>query len=111
MVGTLKRRAQATTLLNLQFSDQKPVNLGLWDTYVCLKQRLFAHIHAISEPDKRIMTGKEDEFYVCEIFLVYRLRPLSYPTTDVFLVCFSLVNPASFENVRAKWYTEVKWRL
>uniref|UniRef100_A0A8C3I2A5 Rho-related GTP-binding protein RhoG n=1 Tax=Chrysemys picta bellii TaxID=8478 RepID=A0A8C3I2A5_CHRPI len=31
-----------------------------------------------------------------------RLRPLSYPQTDVFLICFSLVSPASFENVRAK---------
>lgn len=31
-----------------------------------------------------------------------RLRPLSYPQTDVFLICFSVVNPASFENVRAK---------
>lgn len=37
-----------------------------------------------------------------------RLRPLSYPQTDVFLICFSLVNPASFENVRAKWYPEVR---
>lgn len=36
-----------------------------------------------------------------------RLRPLSYPQTDVFLICFSLVNPASFENVRAKWFPEV----
>ncbi|MED6261527.1 hypothetical protein ATANTOWER_006291 [Ataeniobius toweri] len=33
-----------------------------------------------------------------------RLRPLSYPQTDVFLICFSLVSPASFENVRAKLY-------
>lgn len=31
-----------------------------------------------------------------------RLRPLSYPQTDVFLCCFSLVSPASFENVRTK---------
>ncbi len=31
-----------------------------------------------------------------------RLRPLSYPQTDVFLLCFSTVNPASFENVREK---------
>lgn len=31
-----------------------------------------------------------------------RLRPLSYPQTDVFLVCFSVVAPASYENVREK---------
>uniref|UniRef100_A0A3Q0T105 small monomeric GTPase n=1 Tax=Amphilophus citrinellus TaxID=61819 RepID=A0A3Q0T105_AMPCI len=37
-----------------------------------------------------------------------RLRPLSYPQTDVFLICFSLVRPASYENVRNKWYPEVR---
>lgn len=31
-----------------------------------------------------------------------RLRPLSYPQTDVFLACFSLVSPPSFENIRTK---------
>jgi Ras-related C3 botulinum toxin substrate 1 len=35
------------------------------------------------------------------------LRPLSYPQTNVFLICFSIVDPSSFENVRAKWYPEV----
>ncbi|XP_039503874.1 ras-related C3 botulinum toxin substrate 1-like [Pimephales promelas] len=37
-----------------------------------------------------------------------RLRPLSYPQTDVFLICFSLGDPASFENVRKKWHPEVR---
>lgn len=36
-----------------------------------------------------------------------RLRPLSYPQTDVFLVCFSVVNPASFENIKEKWVPEI----
>ncbi|KAL3980572.1 2-hydroxyacyl-CoA lyase 1 [Sarotherodon galilaeus] len=31
-----------------------------------------------------------------------RLRPLSYPQTDVFLVCFSVVSPSSYENVKEK---------
>ena len=36
-----------------------------------------------------------------------RLRPLSYPQTDVFLIFFSLVSPPSFENVRTKWWPEI----
>ncbi|KAG4081489.1 hypothetical protein H8356DRAFT_1285094 [Neocallimastix lanati (nom. inval.)] len=37
-----------------------------------------------------------------------RLRPLSYPQTDVFLVCFSVVNPSSFENIKEKWIPEIR---
>jgi len=36
-----------------------------------------------------------------------RLRPLSYPQTDVFVICFSLVSPPSYENVRSKWWPEL----
>ncbi|GAM24268.1 hypothetical protein SAMD00019534_074430 [Acytostelium subglobosum LB1] len=36
-----------------------------------------------------------------------RLRPLSYPQTDVFLICFSIISPSSFENVTAKWHPEI----
>ncbi|KAJ9086267.1 GTPase Cdc42 [Entomophthora muscae] len=36
-----------------------------------------------------------------------RLRPLSYPQTDVFLICFSVTSPASFENLKEKWFPEV----
>jgi small GTP-binding protein len=35
-----------------------------------------------------------------------RLRPLSYPQTDVFLVCFSAGLPPSFEHVKSKWVPE-----
>jgi small GTP-binding protein len=37
-----------------------------------------------------------------------RLRPLSYPQTDVFLICFSIISPSSFENVKNKWYPEIQ---
>jgi len=36
-----------------------------------------------------------------------RLRPLSYANANVFLLCFSVVSPVSFENVQAKWYPEL----
>jgi len=35
------------------------------------------------------------------------LRPLSYANANVFLICFSVVNPTSYENVTAKWYPEL----
>ena len=37
-----------------------------------------------------------------------QLRPLSYPKTDVFVLCFSIENPTSFKNVTNKWYPEVR---
>jgi len=37
-----------------------------------------------------------------------RLRPLSYPQTDVFLVCFSVISNSSFENVKTKWVPEIQ---
>jgi small GTP-binding protein len=37
-----------------------------------------------------------------------KLRPLSYPQTDVFVICFSLVSPTSLENVQTMWVPEVK---
>ena len=36
-----------------------------------------------------------------------RLRPLSYPETEVFLLCFSIVSPTSFRNARKKWFPEI----
>jgi small GTP-binding protein len=36
-----------------------------------------------------------------------RLRPLSYPGTDVFVVTASVVSPTSFQNVQDKWVPEL----
>ena len=40
-----------------------------------------------------------------------RLRPLSYPDTDVILMCFSIDSPDSLENIPEKWTPEVGTRL
>lgn len=37
-----------------------------------------------------------------------RLRPLSYPDTDVLLICFSVDSPDTLENVPEKWVPEVR---
>ncbi|XP_060105149.1 rho-related GTP-binding protein RhoF [Heteronotia binoei] len=36
-----------------------------------------------------------------------RLRPLSYQSTNVVLVCYDVMNPTSFDNVLIKWSHEV----
>ncbi|XP_026237716.1 transforming protein RhoA-like isoform X2 [Urocitellus parryii] len=53
------------------------------------------------------------EVYVPTVFENYveaydRLRPLSYPDTDVILMCFSIDNPDSLDNIIKKWTPEVK---
>ncbi|XP_061174311.1 uncharacterized protein LOC133183367 [Saccostrea echinata] len=37
-----------------------------------------------------------------------RLRTLAYSDTDVFVVCFSVYDSDSFENVKQKWIPEIK---
>ncbi|XP_003384457.1 PREDICTED: ras-related C3 botulinum toxin substrate 1-like [Amphimedon queenslandica] len=37
-----------------------------------------------------------------------RVRPLSYPDTDIFLICFSLAYKPSFVNVQQKWLPEIR---
>ncbi|KAL9648567.1 hypothetical protein ABK040_012226 [Willaertia magna] len=35
-------------------------------------------------------------------------RPLTYPGANLFIICFSIGNPTSFENVTNKWIKEVR---
>ncbi|XP_018332401.1 rho-related protein racC-like [Agrilus planipennis] len=37
-----------------------------------------------------------------------RLRALAYPETDVFIVCFSVDNRASYKNIVSKWNPEIR---
>lgn len=50
-------------------------------------------------PPPLLHTGQED---------YDRLRPLSYPDTDVILMCFAVDLPDSLENIHAKWVPEVQ---
>lgn len=45
-------------------------------------------------------TAGQDEFD--------KLRPLCYTSADVFLLCFSVVSPVSFQNVPEKWVPEIR---
>ena len=40
-----------------------------------------------------------------------RMRPLSFPGTHVALICYSVVSPASFENIETKWLPEIRHHL
>ncbi|KAG0726185.1 LINE-1 retrotransposable element ORF2 protein [Chionoecetes opilio] len=81
--------------------EAKP--LGLEVSWLKTKVQVFGDlldeavqsVHACGE-DIEILESQED---------YDRLRPLSYPQTDVFLVCFSVVSPSSFENVKEKTST------
>merc|ERR1719450_123898 len=35
------------------------------------------------------------------------LRTLSYPNTDIFIICFSIVSPVSFDNIKVEWGPEL----
>nr|XP_020750400.1 rho-related GTP-binding protein RhoU-like [Odocoileus virginianus texanus] len=45
-------------------------------------------------------TAGQDEFD--------KLRPLCYTNADIFLLCFSVVGPSSFQNVSEKWVPEIR---
>lgn len=36
------------------------------------------------------------------------LRPLTYPNTDVIILCFSVVQQSSFDNIETRWMKEIK---
>ncbi|KAI8925320.1 transforming protein RhoA, partial [Entophlyctis helioformis] len=37
-----------------------------------------------------------------------RLRPLAYPDTDAFMLCYAIDQPDTFKNVEANWLPEIR---
>ncbi|CAF3486601.1 unnamed protein product [Rotaria sp. Silwood1] len=74
--------------------DQEPYTLNLFDTAGELSGQILNTIDVFLS----LILGQED---------YDRLRLLSYPQTDIFLVCFNIALPSSYENVRAKWIPEI----
>lgn len=72
--------------------DGKKVELALWDTagQVHTFFKLFFFLLLIKP--RRALTQEDYD----------RLRPLSYPDTNVVLMCFSIDQPDSLENIAEK---------
>jgi GTPase SAR1 family protein len=87
--------------------DGNTVNLGLWDTAgVCLSCCNFATCGTFLPLRWIVLLVKS---FIILIFATAtgqedynRLRPLSYRGADVFLLAFSLISKASYENVSKK---------
>ena len=81
--------------------DNKLINFALWDTagqeeYSRVINFLFSFSDFLS-----FFFFQNNEYFF------FQLRALSYPETDVFLLCFSVITPTSFDNVKSKWYPEI----
>ncbi|KAG7462952.1 ras homolog family member Ua [Megalops cyprinoides] len=64
----------------------------------------FAAVVAVDGKPVRLQlcdTAGQDEFD--------KLRPLCYTNADIFLLCFSVVSPSSFQNVGEKWVPEIRY--
>ncbi|CAG5866335.1 unnamed protein product [Menidia menidia] len=58
------------------------------------------HVNGVPTRIKLIDTAGQEEFG--------HLRSLCYAHVDVFILCFSLVNPGSFTNIASKWIPQIR---
>ena len=87
--------------------DDKVVELALWDT--AGQEDYWKGFRGILRVHMVFDFLFRKELCLVELPFFYdRLRPLSYPDTDVILMCFSIDSPDSLENIPEKWVPEVK---
>ncbi|KAM7375730.1 hypothetical protein PAMP_005509 [Pampus punctatissimus] len=58
------------------------------------------HVNGIQTRVKLIDTAGQEEFG--------HLRSLCYAHVDVFILCFSVTNPVSFDNITSKWIPQIR---
>ncbi|XP_029973029.1 rho-related GTP-binding protein RhoV-like [Salarias fasciatus] len=58
------------------------------------------HVNGVPTRVKLIDTAGQEEFG--------HLRSLCYAHVDVFILCFSLLNPVSFDNISSKWVPQIR---
>jgi small GTP-binding protein len=71
--------------------ENEAIQLGLWDTS--------GLHHSANLMIRCSFLGSAD---------FNELRPLSYPGTDAFIVCFSIIDPKSLKEVKDKWHAEIR---
>jgi Ras-related C3 botulinum toxin substrate 1 len=86
---------------NVIWGDNKIVRLSLWDTagQEGWYYSIFVHVPT-SHP-----CNVTDNIFAIDYD---KLRPMSYPNTNVFMVCYSTVDPETAANVRKKWIPEIR---
>jgi cell division control protein 42 len=78
----------------------------------CMNQFLNAHVPTVCETFSKKVFVDNSEYNISFFDTAGqeefdRLRVLSYHNTDVFLVCFSVVRPYSYDNIKSIWLPEI----
>lgn len=79
----------------------------------CMNKFLNDHVPTVCETFSKKVTKDNCEYDISFFDTAGqedfdKLRLLSYHNTDVFLICFSVVRPVSYDNVKSKWLPEIQ---
>ena len=84
------------SVTDVQLLDGREAEVAFWDTGNYYFN--FSHLNVFPSVFLIILVGAKE---------YDAMRPLTYPETDVLLMCFAVNSYNSFKNVRYKWICEV----